>query len=348
MEHENLYFGRLNLLKEPLFYAGFILIALTFFDFFLPKFFSVTSFFRIDAEYKENAYLFLHLLFVIAIFVFQEINQKSTFKKLNENIIHLSPLKKIEEINSTVKKWLEEDQTNILIFYFPYSIHPGFWYDTGVAFSNFIDNLKNEINQSYKSKLYFIGPDIENSPFSKSIEALEVQLTAKFVQDYISGNKNFFNRFNFDQFEDSKKKEWTDKIKSEYKRKLEALLEHAKDKSNNFKVCKIGTDALCSINSSDCLPSFSFILKVNKNKAEDMIVIDTFNIISENNLNGFVNDLGIDSIWKSGELQKLLTPPQLRILNNQHTANLFFTTFLETCCNSTRFKELRTDLEKLN
>lgn len=306
-------------------------------------------------EIKEPFYMLTHLFFVIAIFWFQEVNQKKQYenqqeilKRLNDNVTQLAPLKKIEEINTTVEKWLKEDQANIIIFYFPYSIYPGFWYDTGVVFTNFINTLKTNIDQSYKSKLYFIGPDKENSPFSESITELTSKLDDKFVKDYISQNMKFFKRFDFAEFTDATKDNWAKKITDEYKNKLLELERHATDKSNNFRVLKIGADTNCVLKSSDSLPSFSFILKINKNKAEDMVLIDTFNVVAENSLTNFLKDLGISSIKTNGDSQKLLMPPISRILNNQHTANLFFTTFLETCCYSSGFQCLRDDLKNLN
>lgn len=312
--------------KSPLFWIGCVLIVFTFCDIF--NIFSLTT--KIGVN-KEQFYLFLHLLFVIAIFVFQEINQKRIFEKLNENVSQISPLRKIEEINTTVQKWLKEDQANILIFYFPYSIHPGFWYDTGNEFTTFINNFNASSNKCYK-KLYFIGPDADNSPFSKSIEMLQTKLTDEFVNDFISKNGLFYNLFNFKSFNFDKKELWIKLIVDEYTAKLKELERKSVGYNSNLKVFKIGANDNCKLKSFDELPSFSFILKVNKNKAEDMIVIDTFNAISESNLTDFINDLGINSINIKEDPQKLITAPQIRIVNNQHTANLFLTTFLETCC----------------
>ncbi len=332
-------------------------------------------------ENKEHVYIFFHLLFVIAIFWFQEesvkqhnqnqsqitsyqttllstqqeliTKQNEILGKVDENVKQLAPLKKIEEINTTIKTWLQEDQANILIFYFPYSIHPGFWIDTGVYFSTFIDELRTKINQSYKSKLYFIGPDSENSPFSETIDVLKSKLDKAFVSKFISQNTEFFNTYDFENFDAANKEQWINKISTEYKEKLLKLEKLSNDKQNNFKVYKIGRGESCALKSANALPSFSFILKVNRNKAEDMIIIDTFNVVAENNLSGFLNDLGIESIWNKSqdaenEPQKLLIPPIYRILGNQHAANLFFTTFLETCCQADDFKSLRSDLINLN
>ncbi len=336
-------------LKQPLSFGCLILVILTFLDFFTHSI-SITKYLGIDEQKKENFYLFLHLFIVIVIFAFQEFNQSLQFKKQTEildkvdaNVKSMSPLKELsQQIHDEVKNWLSEDQKNIVIFYFPYSILPGFWLDTGTTFSKFIGEIETEDARSFKHILYFIGPDTTDSPFNKVMDLLDHAIGKdNFVSTNIKGK--FFGGFDFSSFTIEKKGEFMNKIKNKYIERLQQIETNSREKKTIFKLLKIGTN--CQIKNTENLPSFSFILKVSKNKAEEMILIDTFHTLEDSNLlKNVIHELGINAITP----EILLAPPYARIVNNTHVANLFLNTFLESCCQSSGFDCLRNDLENLN
>lgn len=267
---------------------------------------------------------------------------------IGQSIKEMSPFKKIPVIFTTVKMWLEEEQPNVFIFYFPYAIAPGFWYDKGDEFIDKINTLfSNKDSSSYPNKLHIIGSDYEDSPFSNSIEILESKLDVDFIKNHIEKNGKFYTAFEFRNYMPSMKQSYIDKIKEAYLNNLKIMESHAKNK-DYFNVMKIGKNSNCGITHFDNLPSFSFILKINKNKAEEMILIDTFNILPQNNVGIYLNDLGISSIKLRNDPERLITLPEITTLNNHKTGNLFLTTFLETCCQGDNFAELKQDIRNLN
>lgn len=332
---ENLGLGRLI----TAIIVGIILVLFTVIDSF---FYDI-----LGEEYRGDVYLLVSLVLVILIFVFQALDQKVVFNKLNDKLIAMLPFNTLKkEVLAEVERWLAEEESNLVVFYFPYSIAPGFWLDAGKTASGFFKNIKSKPSSSFEHTLYFIGSGIEDSPFSQSVEKLKEKLTDQtnaevFIKNHIHGT--FYGNFNFDRYESDKVDKLIKKIKEEYAKLLGEIDEISSDKTF-FKRLRISLKDDHEIQSIDNLPNFSFALKINKNKAEDLILIDTFGKLQENSsLEKVVERLGVNQIAP----EDLFTNPNAIIVKNKQVANLFFTTFFETCCQHDAFNGLREDLKKI-
>lgn len=298
-------------------------------------------------EYRNDVYLVINLLLIISIFVTQAFDQKEVYKKLNDKLIAMLPFNTLKkEVLAEVERWLAEEERNLVIFYFPYSIAPGFWLDAGKTASGFFKDIKSKHSSSFDHTLYFIGAGKENSPFSQSVEKLKEKLDDKTnAKDFIKNNIRgpFYGNFNFDCFDPKDVDNLIDKINKEYAKLLEEIDEISNDKSF-FKRLRISSKDDHEIQGIDNLPNFSFALKINKNKAEDLILIDTFGTLNENSsLENLVEKLGVNQI----DPKNLFTNPNAILVKNKQVANLFLMTFLETCCQNDAFSGLRKDLKKI-
>jgi hypothetical protein len=316
----------------------------------------------------EDYFIIVGLIFSLAIFFIQELNQKrqrkyddyknyiekkkkenreerkvqiekrekqfqeEILKRIDENILGLQPIQEIKSINKKLHEWLEEEN-NLFIFFFPYSIYPGFWIDGGYEFKAFLhtlDGIFANKRNSYTNKFIFIGPSAdEKSSFG---------ILCKNIKDnnYIEKlDTNFRNYVGINISQNGLNKS-VDQITRQYKLLIENLKELEEKNKLNVKVTCLNEIDLT-------LPSSSFVIKLENTGKTDLFYIDTFDFLSKK-INEIQHNFGLNSIDDIKSVEQVIKNPKSHLIQNTTIAKLYASTFIEICCNSNELKDVKSKI----
>lgn len=242
---------------------------------------------------------------------------------IRKEVYAIKPFNSVEDINKELQEWITKNENSIFIFYFPFSIFPGFWLDGGNSFSQFLKNIEN--TETTNNKYIFIGPKVGNSLFSEvnekivkdKISELGKRLDPKNKETYLEGWKNLKT-----QCGDSTPHE---SLNDRYNLRFEELKHLKNNRSSTIEIIELNkTEGLK-------LPLSSFVLKI-ANGDNDLFYIDTFDYFS-NNARKIIKS--IECIERDDfvdELFKILKKPQANTIRDDKIATLFFSSFLEAHC----------------
>jgi hypothetical protein len=289
------------------------------------------------------------LSFSLVIFLTQfYITRKSDriINEINENVLDIKSITEISNFNEHLKKRIKESEHTTFIFYFPFSIYPGFWLDGGVEFKSFTSELEQYNDKKYTNQFIFIGPEpdkqLANTIFTilgfKSEDELKKKLReagTKFP-DYINIGETTTDANN-----QQRQISIIEQIKGSYKASYTAL----KNLSEQKKFVHI-----MPIDAPQNLPSSSFVLEVNGE--QNLVFVDTFKILKEpvakeiynTNMDRFIvqEDASEDTKKEQFEkLQKIFSLPKSYCFKNNIVSNLFFSSFLDICQSHTVLKDVK-------
>ena len=73
-------------------------------------------------------------------------------------------------------------------------------------------------------------------------------------------------------------------------------------------------------------------MKITENKSVDLALIDTFDVIGNNQISDFIDDLGLDSILlaNKGNYEVVFKRPKQYIMNHEKASSLFLASLLES------------------
>lgn len=289
---------------------------------------------------NNEIYIILSITLAFFIFAFQEINraiiekvkreedsdraykQKELLEKIEDNVLELRPFKKAFAIISSLEDWLNDsEEKSTFIFYFPYTICPGFWVDGGSGFMGYFQKLEKFNDKHFNNKFIFIGPTAKGETiFQKIIGKLYENDNFK----YLNKNPAILDLINAESIKSENLSLCLEKLQDKYDERINRLTTLAKNK-RFIKVIEIN-------DIPKGLLSSSFVLKISDTNTHDMFFIDTFNFLSSN-IGEFEKNLDIDSVINNDkEFGLLFEEPKARLVNNDMIANLFLSIFLETCC----------------
>lgn len=277
----------------------------------------------------------------LMIYYSQNSNSDSHSIQLQNKINQIFPLTKNDEINDKVRVWMTRDKSNTqgIIFYFPFSLIPGFWVEPRL-FEKFIENF-DTLNIKNHIKLLFIGPKETDYNFQTILESITLDnkttplpgsktnaLNSNFeiskLGDYI--NITDINKGTFQ--DDNEKLTYIKSVFTEkYAHLIEILKKEQKSRKENIYVHEIET--------SDCnywktKPPFSIIIRCRKkDKSFDAIITDTFNIVKDFNAGVLYNGSNSQAIYKP-EFSKIREDPNNYEFQNQDITNLFVNNLLLT------------------
>jgi hypothetical protein len=279
-------------------------------------------------------------------------------KEINENVLDIKSITQISNFNEHLKKRIKESEHTTFIFYFPFSIYPGFWLDGGVEFKGFTSELEQYNDKKYTNQFIFIGPEPDkqsaNTIFTilgfKSEDELRkiLQEAGTKFPDYINigetttdANNNNNNNNNNQGGQVS----IIEQIKNSYKASYTAL----KNLSEQKKFVHI-----MPIDDPQNLPSSSFVLEVNGE--QNLVFVDTFKILKEpvakeiynTNMDRFIVQEEASEETKKEQfekLQKIFSLPQSYCFKNNIVSNLFFSSFLDICQSHTVLKDIKNKIK---
>lgn len=263
------------------------------------------------------------------------LSQREILKKLSELMSDYAPFK-LATVKASVQflTWLETDpKRNTYIFYFPYTLIPGFWNDAGANFEKDILNGLEETPAHSRNKYIFIGSAMDESPFSMILDEMEACCQTADKTMLIEGlerNRTFWTKFGLEkhrgEFTSNEFGPAKNEISSQYKNKIDRLLSLART-NEDVKTVLIGKGGV--VNWQD-LPSCSFIVKLGESMDNEIIYIDTFGFLTENIESIFANSK-MNSIVRNKNAYVLLDTPLQYHTQSRKTINLFMSNVIECC-----------------
>ncbi len=306
--------SKYNLFKNPIFTylvnnKGIIYI---FFGFLL----SVTIFFNQHYIGKDQAREYQEQI--------DELNDK--VKKLNDDLSKLEAVKKErKEIEKIAINWFDET-TDSILFYFPYTIFPGFWNDGGLFFRNSILGELNKLTEEDKiRKIIFRGPipDVGDNYLEKIINSIVER--EEELNNLIKDMQHDFKSVVLKNLNPPTHQAVKEDIKKSYE-SLYRFFEQQIEKKP-FISYKLGEE----IKKSYWLnkPNYSFVLRKMKNEDLQLLIIDTFGILknNSNNINIIKPNNLMDNEINEGFLFK---SPNNYIIENDSVLTLFISTLFQT------------------
>lgn len=283
-------------------------------------------YYKYYVETHDALFTIFWIFLSVLIFAFQEINsyksnldKKELLDEIGKNVLEIRPFKEAFDIIPTLKEWMNKSKEgNIFIFYFPYTLCPGFWIDGGHEFIQYLGSLEAINDNDCKDNYIFIGPSkLDTSIVEKIINKMNENDTFSRLQSQI--NNKLANEVNCSSPID--KSDFIEKVKNLYNDRLERI---SNIKSKKKFIYTINIDNSTNQN----LFSSSFVIKFN-NKDPDVFFIDTFNMLTTDlpKLNTF---LGINSILDNKRIDLLFKNPTGKLINNDKITNLFLSMFLES------------------
>lgn len=283
-------------------------------------------YYKCFVETNDALFTIFWISLSLLIFGFQEIysyksnlDKKDLLDEIGKNVLEIRPFKEAFDIIPTLKIWRSRsEEHNIFIFYFPYTLCPGFWIDGGHEFIQYLDSLEAINDNECKDNYIFIGPSkLDTSIVEKIIKKLDEEDTFSRLQSQI--NSKLANEVNCSLPID--KSVFIEKVRNLYNDRLEHI---SKIKSKKKFICTIDLDNSTNKN----LLSSSFVIKINK-KDQDVFFIDTFNTLTTN-LPKLSTSLGVNSILDDKRFDLLFKNPTGKLINNDKISNLFLSMFLES------------------
>jgi hypothetical protein len=273
------------------------------------------SWFKNIANNKELVYILYGFLLSIIIFL----NQRYYGKTQHEKYINdLDLLKAVERDTRASKKlaldWFD-DETEALLFYFPNTLIPGFWNDFGKFFDEQLKEKFENLTDDKRKDIFVIGPSENNSSQLEHIlnKIKESDEAKKILLDE-PWKRKFNNLTDIDEI--------LSDLKLNYKLKI-----------NNFSTL-IKRKEFVQLQPIDDIgywkgkPNFSFVLKKNKYREYELLIIDTFNVIKvPSNTIKVVKSLNhIDS----DNVSALFSEPINYVIKNKDALELFLSSLFQT------------------
>lgn len=319
-------------------------LAVIIFVFILFDFFNWPTKLGISAEIiqAKNLFYFGVAAFLsLMIYYSQNSNSDSHSIQLQNKINQIFPLTKNDEINDKVRVWMTRDKSNTqgIIFYFPFSLIPGFWVEPRL-FEKFIENF-DTLNVNNHIKLLFIGPKETDYNFKTILES--ITLDDKTTQ--LPGSKTNALNSNFNKSKLGDYINITDINKRTFKddnEKLTYIKSVFSDKYAHLigilrkeQISRTENIYLHEIETINCdywktKPPFSIIIRCRKkDKSFDAIITDTFNIVKDFNAGVLYNGSNSHAIFKP-VFSKVREDPNNYEFQNQDITNLFVNNLLLT------------------
>lgn len=215
------------------------------------------------------------------------------------------------------------------IFYFPFSIFPGFWVDGGVEFKSFCSQLEGQNQNKYTNRFIFIGPKPEGILAKSIFEIISTQTNDELIKIFRDVENIKFP--NFINAKDNANSSLIEQIKNSYRESYNSI----KGLANLKKFVHV-----IEIDSPQNLPSSSFVLEINGE--QNLVYVDTFKILMER-LPPKIYDMEMDRFQikqsdndgskkrKFEDLSMIFATPTSFYFKNNIVSNLFFSSFLNIC-----------------
>ena len=261
----------------------------------------------------------------------------NVLNEIDKNILDLQSIKSDQDLKETIQNWFNNNvELDMVLFYFPFTLCPGFW--------NYVDeineDLKKLLDDYKKIKWILIGP--KSSP--------QNNITSNII-DYISKNFNKIPEGHFkkkiqDLLDDKlseMKENGEDITKIREEKKSEILKQIATKKYNDAvgDVITIKSDHHRFLThelppADNNLFSFSFVLKFNNKRAQEILILDTFDFFTSDltkkkNLIGNISIIENIRSNSPESINYLFKRPRSFLIKNQDMANFIFSMFLESC-----------------
>lgn len=297
---------------------------------------------------KPIGYFSISVLFTVLIYFKQEQSQNTEnelqqkrLEQIRNAINELDPIVGVKEIQKELENWIKKDEKSTFIFYFPFSIYPGFWVDGGISFQEFMSKIASKNSNSIKDKFIFIGPALDDSFFSIINEKVIKNEGLKLKGNESGFLKGFMDKYDIDDISTPEKKiELHNSVKAEYSSKLDELKQLEKTKKFIF------VKELTKVDSSK-LPIASFVLKINKkqdNVQNDLFYIDTFSFLGKN-VKSIIESVDCINYCNFGELETVIRKPEFAYtIKNNIIATLIRNILVENFCKVESLKELKDNI----
>lgn len=278
---------------------------------------------------KEVIYFLISIMYAILIFVNQNLNSDKYKNELEVKIEKLEAIRSHRDnIINTAVKWLDDKDTEIILFYFPLTFIPAYWTDFGDFFKSRlkqkIDNLSKEDNK----KIIFIGPDSETTGnFDKIMSLIE----SKDIKSILTNENDRVKKINSYGEKDVQK--ICDKLRKSYPEDMDNFI---KSINNNNKEDFILARPISNAKYWYGKPTFSFIYrktKLNPNAIPkqnvELIIADTFGIIEEPiNARKVFSDNG--ELINENTIEEILKNPPFYEIKNDKVSNLMISSIMQT------------------
>lgn len=272
--------------------------------------------------------LFLALSIYKKQLYYGEYSQKKLEKLVNKSVF--------KEDKGAVKRkfvtWVEDPQTEFIIWYFPISIIPGFWVD-----KTLFELISPIVENHTRIKFLFIGPfpecpsfnevvkKVAGAHFSENCKKKGFRLKDTVFYKSLDLEKKFQN--NTITQDDLEKQ-----IKKLYQNKVDTLNELAKHK-NNVRVHALNI-------ARNNLPRYPFVFrgsKVGEEFALDMLIADTHRVLGLSGATDLIGYITKDFDYVKLSPTNIVTPPATYIVELSSITNLLVQTLIDTVvsCDST-------------
>ena len=309
------------------------------------------AYFWFSTEYYTDGYTYtklgiwvsiLGIIASIIIYRLQSLIGKKTDTVINaidKNILDLQLIKQNQDLKETIEQWFNKNgDPEMMLFYFPYTLCPGFW--------NYADTLKRELQDlvdKHNIKCILIGPKLSPNDIT-SIIINKIKADHKVIGDGMFKNK--MEKILEDKNEREKKEtniqpneqnngdKLAEIVQRKYNEAVNDINNIEKD-HHRFKVFSLPPN-------ENNLFSFSFVITMNNRRAQEIVILDTFNFYTSD-LSKLKNHIGISSILDGRSpkesLEFLFKRPSTILIKNQNLANFIFSMFLEYSYKNKELKE---------
>jgi hypothetical protein len=290
---------------------------------------------------KEIFYFLMASILSLSIFYTENDNADKHNIQLQNKINQIFPLTMNNEILEKVLYWMTSEKSNTqgIIFYFPYSLIPGFWVEPRL-FQRLIEQF-DYLNEKTDIKLLFIGPKETDYNFISILDSMKLSRGA------ITLNKDGVSNFIDSKFKDSplgryinisginkitfvndkaKLNHIRNVIKTKYVETVNRLKSEQSSRENNIQIYEIvSTDG----SFWKCKPPFSIIIRCKKKDGGfDAILTDTFNIVKDFNVRKLSSSITNPTFMP--DFSKVREDPNNYEFQNQDITNLFVNNLLLT------------------
>lgn len=278
---------------------------------------------------KELVYFSLSLFIAVLIYYNQNKFSENFASQLNTKIEEFEAFRQEKaEIIQSIQNWLEAPETDFIIFYFPFTILPGFWTDYSMFFKKHILPIIGGMNRDDSTKIVIIGPGInEGNNFNKIIDTIkDHQIEA--VLENISNRNKSLGKDNVETVD-----EMCRLLKDSYVSHFNKLTDEVKERKEFIKLVTPENPEYWRGK-----PTFSFVYrKLKEKKAKNgsykpesnFLIIDTFDIV--NNLSSVRHHFSNNGlITKKTIEENLLKDPNFYVIKHNKVSNLFISNILHT------------------
>ena len=266
------------------------------------------------------------LLLSISIFskqyIYGEDSQKALSKLINKSVFKEDR----KAVEKKFEEWVKHDEsTKFIVFYFPYSIIPGFWVDPDL-----FHMLKKKVDINTKVQFLFIGPAVDCPTFSSLAKKVAEAHFAgsRDTRNFSLKNKKIYAVLDLKKKlskNDLKAKDLQEELLKLYEERIDELVKMARRK-NNVHVRKI--------NLNDAyFPQYPLILRGKEEGKElelDMIIIDTHKMLELNGATDLIHYVTGDDDYRKLDPINIVTDPPTYIVELNSITNLLVQTLIDT------------------